>query len=275
MKKLSVILSVLSVVFLITGCSSQTSPNHNQSSSSTAQQSSSSQADSGQSTSSASNSSSSQANSSSVPNVTTGSTGQVLKDVRSILKNGSELLLPSTLPVEKGKYASAVVKNGSSGNTVSFKQTSQPVKVNDASLTTAQTVATVKSTTYASTSEAAKQISFHKYGKSDGSPVTLGHNITGYADAGAGTAGTSWNEGRWTLMALSPTSDAQKGIALAKKVVSYLEIHSLPAPHQYGLIQVYTDSRQDYIMWQEGKTVYQLTDVNDPLKLLSVAVSMR
>lgn len=272
MKKLSVILSVLFSAILITGCS-QSSSNDNQGSSSAAQQSSSSQADSSQTSSSASSNSGSP--SSSTASIKTGTPEQVLKDVRTSLKNHNEVLLPRALTVEKGKYASATVNETSSGYTVSFKQTGQPVKINDSSLGSAQTLATFKSTTYASSSEAAKQISFHKYGKSDGSSVNLGHKITGYADAGAGTAGISWNEGRWTLMALSPTSDAPKGIALAKKVVSYLEIHSLPIPHQYGTIQVYTDSRQNYVMWQEGKTIYELTGINDPLKLLSIAVLMK
>ncbi|SFG98481.1 hypothetical protein [Sporolactobacillus nakayamae] len=211
-------------------------------------------------------------------NQTTAKTGtlqQTLKDIRIVLKDKGQLHLPQQVPLEKGKYISAIVKKQSSGYSITFKQTNTPVAVNDKTLAHVKTLAVVNAQNYASRAEAAKQITYHNFGPTDGAAVDLGHNITGYADAGAGTAGISWNEGRWTLAALSPTTDADKGRQLAREIVAYLEQHTLPIPHQYGTIQVYTDNRQSMVRWQDGDTLFELTGINDPIILLKVAVSMK
>jgi hypothetical protein len=227
--------------------------------------------------------SSSQDNSSGASNETTnnqttaktGTLQQTLKDIGTVLKDKGKLRLPQQVPVEKGKYISAIVKKLASGYTITFKQTNTPVAVNDKTLAHSKTLAVVHAQNYASREEAAKQISYHKFGPTDGMAVDLGHNITGYADAGAGTAGISWNEGRWTLAALSPTTDADKGKQLARNSVAYLEQHTLPIPHQYGTIQVYTDNRQSMVRWQDGDMIFELTGINDPIILLKIAVSIK
>lgn len=282
MKKLTMLFTIVLSVLLIAGCSfgsgsgSGYGNSSSASSSSDQQQSSSSAAVSSSETNSASSAAASSSSASSSVNQNTGSENlgtlpRTLADIRTALKLGSGSHLPGKVSVPAGNYISAIAKNTATGYTVTFKQTNRPLRVNSPQLAGTATVLKFSATAV----EAGKQISFHKYGASDGRSVSLGHGITGYADAGAGTAGISWNEGRWTLMALSPTADVQKGQALAKQVVDYLEINFLPVPHQYGIIQVYTDNRQDLAIWQDGRTVYQLTGTSSALSLLSATVSVR
>ncbi|MFX3619336.1 MAG: hypothetical protein ACE3JK_17680 [Sporolactobacillus sp.] len=299
MKKFNFVLSIVLMILLVTGCS-QISSKQDQGSSSTPKQSasksvnhsdksskttpssgssvrstpsSSESSTQTNSTASVQTSSSSQASRSSSSSRETGTLTQVRKEVRAALKTNTAL--PQNLTVASGKYISATTQRLSSGYRVIFKQTNYPVKVNDPSLKNSVTLITLTVSGYSNPSDAANQITFHKYGKTDGQSVDLGAKITGYQDAGAGTAGVSWNEGRWTLMSLSATTDAAKGVALAKNVVSFLQTHSLPVPHQYGMIQVHSDSRQNFVIWQESRTIYQLSSTSDPMKLLAAAVSMK
>ncbi|MDF2910111.1 MAG: hypothetical protein K0Q56_992 [Sporolactobacillus laevolacticus] len=286
MKNLTVVVTLILTCILITGCSEdyqsqspnygakQSSSNNKSYSSSKAGNSSNGTSSNGSSIQSGNSSSSVGKVNSSASAVKTGSLQQVLRDTRSLLKSQNQVRLPQTLPVEKGKYISAIVKKDSPGYTVTFKQTNTPIQVNNKTLTKAKTVTIFKAIGYASSAETAKQITFHAYGKSDGQAVDLGYSITGYADAGAGTAGISWNEGRWTLMVLSPTADAENGKTLARKVVAYLERHTLPIPHQYGVIQLYTDNRQSMVRWQDGKTIYELSGIENPMSLLAATVSV-
>lgn len=287
MKKMNLLFIGFLSTVLVSGCSygpvnygtgyggSSSSSSPSSSSSQPASNSNSSAASfSSVASSSGSAASSSMSQGSSSASVKTGTLQQTLVDIQSALKPRTGVVLPHKIVVRTGKFISATAKNTATGYTVSFKQTNSPLKVNDPQLAGAPTVAKFIAAIYPTTTEAGKQISFHKYGATDGRPVNLGHRITGYADAAAGTAGVSWNEGRWTLMALSPTSDAQKGQALAKQVVNYLEVYFLPVPHQYGIIQVYTDNRQDYALWQNGRTVYQLTGTSSAMNLLAATVSV-
>lgn len=272
MKKISAVFCALLCVVLISGCSFGGSDQGKKSSSS--ESSSSSQAASGSSAQSDQNTSSSgRSSDSSAENDT--SAADVLNEIRSRLQGHSNLRLPSSVPTADGKYLSAQVESSSDGYSVTFKQTNHPVKINDVSLKNAKTIATVKAVTYASKNAAQNQISYHKYGSTDGSSIDLGYHITGYADAGAGTAGISWNEGRWTLAVLSPTSDADKGTDLAKQIVKFLEKTALPAPQPYGTIQIYTDSRKDIVRWQNNKTIYTVSDTSNPTTLLSITSTVK
>ncbi|MCO7126843.1 hypothetical protein NIE88_13810 [Sporolactobacillus shoreicorticis] len=278
MKKIVIIVACLLVFSLINGCSQGSGDG-----STSVHQSSSSQADSSSSKAGSSSSVQDKNNSSTAPKNKTeekqssekiGTLKKTLADVRLLLKKHTPLLLPQKLPIENGSYVSAVVKNQASEFTITFKQTGTPLKVNDKALSKAKTIATMTRQIYSNESEAAKQMTYHQYGSSDGEAVPLGHQITGYADAGAGTAGISWNEGRWTLASLSPTSESAKGQQLARFIVDYLEEHALPVPRQYGQIQAYTDNRQSMIRWQDRKSIYELTG-NDPMVLLEIAVSIK
>jgi hypothetical protein len=274
MKK-QVIITLLFTILIIAGCSQSAGESSKSAgNSSSSQTDRSSKANNDGSSSQENNSASHEKTDTNQTAAKTGTLQQTLKDIQTVLKDKGKLRLPQQVPVDKGKYISAIVKKLSSGYSITFKQTNSPVAVNDKTLTHAKTRAIVNAQNYASRAEAAKQIAYHKYGPTDGAAVDLGYTITGYADAGAGTAGISWNEGRWTLAVLSPTSDADKGRQLSRDIVAYLEQHALPIPHQYGTIQVYTDNRQSMVRWQDGDTIFEFTGINDPLRLLKVAVSI-
>lgn len=274
MKKLSALIAAVSAVFLIAGCANGSAGSSGGAKSSTGQ-SQVQNSEAGSSTAASRNARTESSASSNGSSVEQGSLEQTQQEIRSALKTTAGLKLPQMVPVPKGYYISALAQHTSSGYTVTYKQTARPLKVNDPSLSQARTLVTLKATVYSSDAEAGKQISFHRYGASDGQSTDLGHRITGYMSAGAGTAGVSWNEGRWTLMALSPTPDQVKAISLAKSVVAYLDVYLLPVPHQYGMIKIYTDSRKSLAMWQDGRTVYQLTDAADPMSLVQIAVSVK
>ncbi|WP_152080528.1 hypothetical protein [Sporolactobacillus terrae] len=204
-----------------------------------------------------------------------GSLNQTLQAIQKQLNDQKQLFLPDYVPIEDGKYRSAVVTEQASDYSVTFKQTNTPAAVNDPSLAHAKTIAAIRARTFQNKNDAAKQISHNTFSASDGKAVELGHGITGYADAGAGTAGISWNEGRWTLASLSPTSDAADGTDLAREIVAYLEQHRLPIPHQYGTVQVYTDKRQSIVRWQAGAAMLELTGTIPPLTLIKIACSIQ
>lgn len=304
MKRITSIIAVLCAVFLIAGCGQNASSDDHQKSgaaqqnkkedtqSNTSSNSSGSQANKGADGSSAADKSAANATggigqssgSGSVEN-STGQTKtsnaqtpeQVIQNVRKQLKTTLVVKLPHALPLAAGKHLTALTTSAANSYTVTFFQTTKPVAINDPSLKkgTGVKIAVIAATGYASSDQAENKIGFEKLDQSSGEPVNLGHKITGYADAGAGTAGVSWNEGRWLLMALSPTSQASQGRALAKQTVNFLETHTLPIPHQYGAVKVYTDNRENYVQWQDNRTVYTLNGIKTPADLLKAATSIK
>jgi hypothetical protein len=132
----------------------------------------------------------------------------------------------------------------------------------------------IKTTTYATKNSKVNFVKAKGYGKID-----LGYGIAGYEDAGAGTQGITWNEGRWTIEVLSPldkeVDGSGRGLATAKKIVDYLEKHRLPVPHKYGFIQVYTDGRSDYVSWQNNKKVNKIQGTYDNMKLIKALCKVK
>ncbi|MCD5324622.1 MULTISPECIES: hypothetical protein [Pontibacillus] len=111
--------------------------------------------------------------------------------------------------------------------------------------------------------------------------LDLGHDIEALQDAGAGHQYLSWNEGNWWIgldyptdstYAVEQNSDEKE---LAKKIVTYLDTHYLPAPKEIGAIQVngFRDSSQTKIQWQNENVVYEITsNKNNPLETIEMAV---
>ncbi|MFT8871251.1 MAG: hypothetical protein ABF868_03055 [Sporolactobacillus sp.] len=272
-KAIALCCTLLSVTLLISGCSAGNSPS--QAANHPHQAASHQKAKSGSSSANLEQSSSSAGTLSQATTENSGSATDVLSAVQEALQGTPNLRLPSAVPVASGFYLSAQTQTTSDGYVVIFKQTNQPITLNDASLASAHTIASFRAKTYADEADAAKQMNYYRYDSSDGRAIDLGSEITGYADAGAGTAGISWNEGRWMLEVLSPTADSDRGETLAKNVVRFLQQQSLPAPHTYGSIQMYTDSRQDTLSWQDGQTIYSVTDTTSPFTMLTVAASTK
>jgi hypothetical protein len=133
--------------------------------------------------------------------------------------------------------------------------------------------------TYASEEEAAGV--FEGYTKNVQTNIDLGHGIKGFQEGAAGHEYLSWNEGRWLIRINFPTDtryaiDGYEGASdLAREVVDYLENHYLPAPDEIGMIEIngFKDHPETVVKWQDGKTIYTITSVNDePFEALNTAV---
>jgi len=55
--------------------------------------------------------------------------------------------------------------------------------------------------------------------------------MNGYGEGAAGHAYFSWEEGNWTMSLFSLTKDEMDHPSIARKMVDYLETHTLPAPN--------------------------------------------
>ncbi len=87
-----------------------------------------------------------------------GSLNQTLQAIQKQLNDQKQLFLPDYVPIEDGKYRSAVVTEQASDYSVTFKQTNTPAAVNDPSLAHAKTIAAIRARTFQNKNDAAKQI---------------------------------------------------------------------------------------------------------------------
>lgn len=106
----------------------------------------------------------------------------------------------------------------------------------------------------------------------------LGHGISGYESAGAGSVSFSWKEGKWLFSILSLIEDQMDQKNIAQKMVDYLENHTLPAPDEKGVTSVhYSQGGEDVevdIRFQKAEMIYQIKTTEVPLNALEMAVSM-
>lgn len=77
----------------------------------------------------------------------------------------------------------------------------------------------------------------------------------------------------------SLTQDNMNNPGIAKKMVKYLESHTLPAPKDKGIVMVDypqgSDSVNVDIRWQEDEMVYQLETTKVPLDALEMTTSVK
>lgn len=110
----------------------------------------------------------------------------------------------------------------------------------------------------------------------NGQQVDLGHNITGYRSAGAGSSFIMWKEGNWSLAVRANNLEEEDPVPLAKQTVEYLEGAFLPVPHDAGQISLRVakgDVQSNSVVWQDNQTVYTIMNV-DSMSALKMAVSM-
>ncbi|MGG5368711.1 membrane lipoprotein lipid attachment site-containing protein [Enterococcus sp. AZ196] len=110
----------------------------------------------------------------------------------------------------------------------------------------------------------------------NGQQVDLGHSITGYRSAGAGSSFIMWKEGNWSLAVQANNLEQEDPIPLAKQAVEYLETAFLPAPRDAGQISLRVatgDLQSNSVVWQENKIVYTIMN-DDSMSSLKMAVSM-
>lgn len=110
----------------------------------------------------------------------------------------------------------------------------------------------------------------------NGQQVDLGHNITGYRSAGAGSSFIMWKEGNWSLAVRANNLEEEDPVPLAKQTVEYLEGAFLPVPHDAGQISLRVakgDLQSNSVVWQNNQTVYKIMNA-DSMSALKMAVSM-
>lgn len=110
----------------------------------------------------------------------------------------------------------------------------------------------------------------------NGQQVDLGHTITGYRSAGAGSSFIMWKEGNWSLAVQANNLEQEDPVPLAKQTVEYLEGAFLPVPRDAGQISLRVakgDYQSNRVVWQDNQTVYTIMNA-DSMSALKMAVSM-
>ncbi|MGE7933967.1 hypothetical protein [Viridibacillus arvi] len=201
---------------------------------------------------------------------------EVLKAIKTQLKTDLSKILPSKLPLSKGKQLTATTKSSANYYEVVFMESDKPIAINNKALKNkhkATVIARLNVKKYANLTKSSEQIAFEDYSKLGGQKVDLGYGITGYQDAGAGSVFTSWNEGRWALNTRSLTTKGEKGVKLAKEATKFLETNTLPFPKPNGLVHLDVERSGNRITWQKEKIVYTIDQVKDPIDALKIATS--
>lgn len=218
----------------------------------------------------------------------TGTQGQssmndIIQEIRSQLKM-KNAVLPTSFALDKGKHlAAAIPVNSSDAFKVNFYSVDQSVPVNDASLTssnnTPDVLASYEVKTYKDPDSSGIFPDTDLDNIPDDMSVDLGHGIKGMAEGAAGSQYLTWKEGRWTLQIRSVSEDKMNNPGIAKKMVEYLESHTLPAPKDKGFVNVeYPSGGKTVdvtISWQEGKQIHQLQTNQVPNDALGMVASVK
>lgn len=219
---------------------------------------------------------------------TTGTQGQssmndVLQEIRSQLKM-KDAVLPTSFALDKGKHlAAAIPVNSSDAFKVNFYSVDQTIPVNDASLSSSKNAPDVLASYEVKTYKDPNSTGIFPDTDLDNIPdemsVDLGHGIKGMAEGAAGSQYLTWKEGRWTLQIRSVSEDKMNNPGIAKKMVEYLESHTLPAPKDKGFVNVeYPSGGKTVnvtISWQEGKQIHQLQTNQVPNDALGMVASVK
>ena len=186
-----------------------------------------------------------------------------LGTLQSIIPSGWDITLPKNFPVTQGKYLTAITfLEQQNVATFRFYETDEELAMNDSNISeTGQFVGQLVITKYATAEAASEEIDKTVF--TDGGAVDLGHGITGYQDAGAGSLFTSWNEGRWAIIARSRTEKSAESLATARETVEFLETHRMPIPKEYGYLHIDAELNGSMAKWQKQNYVYALTDFGD------------
>lgn len=203
------------------------------------------------------------------------------EQAQAILK-GLSATIPTALPqkiltAHDGHFLSAATAQDNA-IAVNYYATEQPIPLNDTHLNRLTPIARFTKTTYGTEVEAKEAVNYVPVNTA-GQPVDLGHAITGYQDAGAGSVFLSWQEGNWSLTVRGVNLDGEDPVPLAKEVVEQLETASLPAPQSVGQINLQVSNKEgemaaNTLTWQEGTTVY-LLEHHDPKQVIDMALSLK
>lgn len=192
------------------------------------------------------------------PNQTTNSTAKS-ENFQSIIPGNWDVIMPTDLPVTKGSYLTAITTTNNNDISFNFYETPTKLAINDKDIKqSGRYVGQLTITIYDSKKLVSEEIDQTVF--NSGKAIDLGHGITGYQDAGAGSLFTSWNEGRWAIIARSLTEKPEESIATAKGTVEFLETHMLPIPKEYGYLHVDAEHSGTMAKWQKANYLYTMTD---------------
>ncbi len=183
-----------------------------------------------------------------------------------------DILLPNPA-VTKGNYLATTVSDNGHVAQITYYESDTPYVVNDDAIPAeGKLLARLEVTSFASEAEVTELVGYEDYTQAGGQPVQLNKTITAYQDAGAGSVFTSWNEGNWAMSVRALTANPEKGAALAKEIVDYLDTHLLP-PAVVGSLHADAEGGDSQVItWQMDHQLYHL-EGNDIMTLLAVATS--
>lgn len=184
------------------------------------------------------------------------------EDFQSIIPSNWDVDIPTDFPVSKGSYLTAITTTDSDTITLNFYETPSKMAINDKAIKQDGTyIGQLTITNYDSKDLASDEIDQTVF--DSGQAVDLGYGITGYQDAGAGSQFTSWNEGRWAIIARSLTEKAEESLLTAKDTVEFLETNMLPVPKDYGYLHVDAEQTGTMAKWQKENYLYTMTDFGE------------
>ncbi|MGL9728709.1 membrane lipoprotein lipid attachment site-containing protein [Enterococcus sp. DIV0756] len=157
---------------------------------------------------------------------------------------------------------------------VNYYVVNEETPFNDQSLNTQTPIAQFHRRTFDSKETAQNEVG-QTYDP-NGQQVDLGHTITGYRSAGAGSSFIMWKEGNWSLAVQANNLEQEDPVPLAKQTVEYLEEAFLPVPQDVGQISLRVakgDYQANRVVWQDNQTVYTIMNA-DSMSALKMAVSM-
>lgn len=208
----------------------------------------------------------------------------VMQKIMQSINTSIPKLAPTQIPLNKDMFLTAAIKSDSNSFNIIFMQTSKPIAINHHTLNNVSMknrISEFGAKKYKNPSQALASMNIPPTDLNKGN-VDLGHGIKAISDAGAGHQYLSWNEGRWFINIDSPTDPqyANKNyptaVELGKKIVSYLEDHMLPPPHDKGEIKISTwkNNNETKIQWQEQDIIYRLKTKREPIEALKMATSL-
>lgn len=204
------------------------------------------------------------------------------KQAATILQTLSQTFPSSPLPQKiltatDSHFLSAATTKEESQWAINYYAEEQAIPFNNAQLNDLDPIARFTKTTYATEDEAQGAVNYVPV-ETSGQPVDLGHQITGYQDAGAGSVFLSWQEGNWSLNIHGINLDGEDPLPLAKELVELLEEEALPAPKIKGQINLRVSNTDkqlsaNTVTWQEGDVVYVI-EHHDARQAIHMALSL-
>ncbi|MBV7389597.1 hypothetical protein [Enterococcus alishanensis] len=158
--------------------------------------------------------------------------------------------------------------------TVSYYLVDKQIPLNDPLLSNATPIGQFQRILHNTTEEAKNDVAPNT--DAGGQAIDLGHNIIGHQQSGAGSTYLNWQEGNWSMAIQANNLEGEDPQPLAKEIVEYLEKAFLPAPKDVGsgsFMINSSDYHSNVVAWQEGTTVYKISNENT-MNSLKMAVSM-